>query len=659
MADASPEATVVPPPTENANALRLVAERLADWLDLNLSPGGIHRDGIRLLRRYAAEIPGSISPLTTLASLLGLAPIEVDLIALSGLADEHEAIAGLFRMVHPRGEPAPTLGLAAQLFCESFEERQLLRDLSEVGPAARHGVLRLRGEGPTFERSLALADALWSPLRQGDAWPQGIARITLSDLGLGYGAFLQQPAARAARALLEKGERCTILVVAPDASSARERAAALVRASNFPFFCFDWEASRAALPDAERLIALHSLARDAVPILRVAADDASPAPERPWFDAYPSTVIFALAAGAIVPRSNRPLLTVSAESATPELRRATWASALPLLAKHAGTLAARYPVDASLAHSVALDVQLRAKATNRAASVEDVADSIRTRMSNALPPGIALYRPTAGWNALVLAPHAKAQIQEASDRLLHQHRVLHEWGFLSGRAGARGVRVLLAGPPGTGKTLSAEVIAHSLGFDLLVVDVSRIVSKWIGETEKNLAAVFDMAERTPAVLLFDEADALFGKRTEVTDAHDRYANLETAYLLSRIERFDGLLALSTNYRKNIDAAFMRRMEFIVDFEEPGANERLRLWQCHVPPNAPLAPEVDLSELSELYPLVGGHIRNAAVGAAFLAAAEGCPIARRHLFRAVQREYEKSGRAFPGAPPHERTQGKAS
>jgi SpoVK/Ycf46/Vps4 family AAA+-type ATPase len=227
--------------------------------------------------------------------------------------------------------------------------------------------------------------------------------------------------------------------------------------------------------------------------------------------------------------------------------------------------------------------------------------------------------------------------------------VLDEWGFLAGRPGARGVRMLFSGPSGTGKTLSAEVMAAELGVDLLLVDISRVVSKWIGETEKNLAEVFDVAENAQAVLFFDEADALFGRRTEVSDAHDRYANLETAYLLTRLERFEGLAVLSTNLRQNIDPAFLRRLEFLLEFEEPGPEERAALWQCHLPPGAPLESDVDLGEIAALYPVVGGFIRNAAVAAGFLAAAEGSPITRRHVVRAIRREYDKTGRAFPGLP----------
>jgi len=239
------------------------------------------------------------------------------------------------------------------------------------------------------------------------------------------------------------------------------------------------------------------------------------------------------------------------------------------------------------------------------------------------------------------------QLREAVNRLRWQARVLDEWGFLKGRVGSRGLRMLFAGPPGTGKTLSAEVLASALEVDLLFVDIACVVSKWIGETEKNLAAVFDCAERAQAVLFFDEADALFSKRTEVSDAHDRYSNLETAFMLSKLERFEGLAILATNLRQNIDPAFLRRVEFAVDFDEPDRGERAQLWRRHIPLEAPLAPDVDLPELAARYQVVGGLIRNAAVAAGFLAASDGGIITRNHFLWALKREYEKTGRAFPG------------
>jgi SpoVK/Ycf46/Vps4 family AAA+-type ATPase len=324
-----------------------------------------------------------------------------------------------------------------------------------------------------------------------------------------------------------------------------------------------------------------------------------------------------------------------------------WRSVLPSHVGHADELAAKSAVEPFMAAEVATDLALRARHGTKAPDLAEAIDALRTRAGMSLSSGLKLISPRATWDQLVLPADALAQLGEAVDRLRHQPQVLDDWGFLAGRSGARGVRMLFAGPPGTGKTLSAEILAGALATDLLVVEISHIVSKWIGETEKNLAEVFDAAERSHAVLLFDEADALFGKRTEVTDAHDRYANLETAYLLTRLERFEGLAVLSTNLRQNLDPAFTRRLEFVVEFTEPGPMERQLLWQGHLPPSAPLASDVDLAELATHYPVVGGVIRNAAVAAGFLAAANGGVITRDHLVRSLRREYDKTGRAFPG------------
>ncbi|HEY0825189.1 MAG TPA: ATP-binding protein, partial [Ramlibacter sp.] len=281
-----------------------------------------------------------------------------------------------------------------------------------------------------------------------------------------------------------------------------------------------------------------------------------------------------------------------------------------------------------------------------------VGDCIRARTPWSARPGVQRIVPRAGWEALLLPPGARGQLDAAVRRVLQQITVLDDWGFAQGRSERRGVRMLFFGPPGTGKTLAAEVMARALGVDVLAVDLASLVSKWIGETEKNLAAVFDVAERSRALLLFDEADALFARRTDANDAHDRYANLETAYLLQRLERYEGVGVLTTNLRANLDSAFSRRFEFIVEFPEPDAAAREALWRLHLPAAAPLAEDTDLAELAAWYPISGAQIKNAALAAAFLAAAAGTRIHQRHFLQAVEREYDKAGRAHPGFPAHE-------
>jgi hypothetical protein len=245
---------------------------------------------------------------------------------------------------------------------------------------------------------------------------------------------------------------------------------------------------------------------------------------------------------------------------------------------------------------------------------------------------------------IVLPPSQHAQLLEIAAQLRNRHTVYQDWGF--GDRGERGLGIaaLFCGESGTGKTMAAEAIANHVGLDLYRIDLAHTVSKYIGETEKNLARIFDAAEASGAVLLFDEADALFGKRSEVKDSHDRYANIEVAYLLQRIETYRGLAILTTNLKTSLDRAFQRRIRFIVNFPFPDEAARRVLWQRQWPARAPLG-DIDATALACL-PLAGGHIRSVALNAAFLAAEDGEPIAMKHLERAAQREAAKLERTLP-------------
>jgi SpoVK/Ycf46/Vps4 family AAA+-type ATPase len=203
--------------------------------------------------------------------------------------------------------------------------------------------------------------------------------------------------------------------------------------------------------------------------------------------------------------------------------------------------------------------------------------------------------------------------------------------------------MLFAGPPGTGKTMAAEVIASELSLDLYKIDLSTIISKYIGETEKNLEQIFNEAQRSNAILFFDEADAIFGKRSEVKDAHDRYANIEVSYLLQRMENYDGVTILATNLRANLDEAFTRRLQFAVDFPFPEAEYRQHIWETLFPPDVPRASNLDFDLLARRFKLTGGSIRNIIVASAYLAAAEDKPVTMQHLLHATRRELQKMGR----------------
>lgn len=252
------------------------------------------------------------------------------------------------------------------------------------------------------------------------------------------------------------------------------------------------------------------------------------------------------------------------------------------------------------------------------------------------------------WEDLVLPPASIRRLHNIVDFLRHADTVFGEWGLGDKVASWGGMTAMFAGPPGTGKTLSASLIAQALGLELFRIDLAGVVSKYIGETEKNLDRVFRAAYRSNAVLFFDEADALFGKRTEVKDAHDRHANVETSYLLQKLESFDGLAVLATNLKKNIDTAFMRRIDVLVDFPFPSVASRLRLWTTLMPPAMPRAPCLDLPFLAEQFELSGGHIKNAVQAAALSAAADGAPVGMEHLLLGVRWELQKQGKLAPPA-----------
>lgn len=270
----------------------------------------------------------------------------------------------------------------------------------------------------------------------------------------------------------------------------------------------------------------------------------------------------------------------------------------------------------------------------------------RQQSASGLEQHARRIRPAVDWRDLVLPDRSLTQLHELALRARHRDRVLGDWRLSAGGGRGRGVLGLFAGESGTGKTLSAEVVAAELGLDLYVVQLSSVVDKYVGETEKNLERIFTEADRTDAVLLFDEADAVFGKRSEVKDSHDRYANMESAYLLQRLESFDGIALLTTNLRANIDEAFTRRLDLVVDFPFPDPAQRLALWR-HGLIHVPSTPDLELTPLAQEFELAGGSIRSAVVTAAYLAAGRGGEVSAADLLEGARREYRKAGRLVPG------------
>lgn len=288
-----------------------------------------------------------------------------------------------------------------------------------------------------------------------------------------------------------------------------------------------------------------------------------------------------------------------------------------------------------------------------APSAEDLAAACRSQSNQNLGDLAVKVDPRYSWDDLVLPEAKTAQLREICSQVRHHHRVYELWGFGRKLAHGKGLSALFAGPPGTGKTMAAEVLAGEVGLGLFKIDLSGVVSKYIGETEKNLSRIFREARTSNAILFFDEADALFGKRTEVADAHDRYANIETSYLLQQLDEHEGVVLLASNLRANLDEAFTRRIRYVVDFPFPDAAHRQRIWEAHFPAEAPVADDVDPATLAREFPLAGGNIKNIVLNAAFLAAADGGAINARHVRLGTRREFEKLGKLWNEQQPEGR------
>ena len=310
-------------------------------------------------------------------------------------------------------------------------------------------------------------------------------------------------------------------------------------------------------------------------------------------------------------------------------------------------LAAGYALRPGLIVQAAAAAQASTGA-GRPVSVESIHAGVRACLGSRLD-GLATrveWRQT--WTDLVLPPDQLDQVVELVARVRRRAQVLEDWGFAAKVGKGHGVAALMSGPPGTGKTMVAGLIANELGLDLYQVDLSRIVSKYIGETEKQLSVLFDAAETGHAVLLFDEADSLFGKRSEVKSSNDRYANLEVNYLLQRMESFTGIALLTTNHETAIDEAFRRRLALHIRFPMPESEQRAALWTAMLPDKAPIAPDVDAGALGEAFEMSGGYIKNAVLRAAYLAAEEATQIGMSQLRRGARAEYEAMGKvAFHG------------
>jgi hypothetical protein len=503
----------------------------------------------------------------------------------------------------------------------------------------RLGAFRLLdGGGPTplAERGVKLSDRLAAHLlgaRLDDPREDGRLRtVPIPDYDPG-----RRQAVEELRGLLGAGRRMPIMVAAPDAAAllavALEtplvlvdvadigdgdlmREARVTAALEGSRLCFD---GLDGLEPGQRRTVVRALAvLDDQPLLCVASRD------------------------AIVALGDQPALIVEAPLPTFAERRAAWASMSG--ADEVEDVAAKFRL--SIAQIAAgAEVALLTAASRGVArpAASDLDLGARQASSMLLGELAARLEPAFGWDDLVLPERQREVLGSISAYLRHRDLVLSDWGYERTVARTQGLKVLFAGESGTGKTMAAQVLAHDLGLDLYRIDLATIVSKYIGETEKNLDRIFDAAEGSNAILFFDEADALFGKRSEVRDSHDRYANIEVAYLLQKMDGYVGAVILATNFRQNMDDAFLRRLDIVVDFPFPEPEDRERIWRLVLPEAAPIEDDVDVTFLATQFKLSGGGIRNCSLAAAFMAAEEGCAIGMIHLVRSVALEYGKLGR----------------
>ena len=311
-----------------------------------------------------------------------------------------------------------------------------------------------------------------------------------------------------------------------------------------------------------------------------------------------------------------------------------------------GDFASKFRLTGGQIYNVSINARNLARlrrSEKQALTSQDISSLCRDESSEILNNMARKIQPKYRWKDIILPLDLYEQLREIYSCVQHYYRVYSDWGFDRKLSLGKGLHVLFSGPSGTGKTMAAEILAHELQLDLYKIDVSQVVSKYIGETEKNLDRIFKEGQTSNSILFFDEADAIFGKRSEVKDAHDRYANIEIAYLLQKMDEYEGMVILATNFRKNIDDAFSRRMHFTLEFPIPEEADRNRIWNSIFPPEAPLDNDIDFTFIARQFRITGGNIKNIALSAAFLAAQNGNIINMNNIIRATKREYQKMGK----------------
>jgi ATP-dependent 26S proteasome regulatory subunit len=575
---------------------------------------------------------------------------------------------------------APTADLILNLFCRSLGEKLDARSrLTGDAPLVKHQLIRYAGEGhdeaaPLLTRALVVDERVLGYLLDVDApdarlapfvrvvkptadlselllpagMAEGLARLfraaTAAAAGGGGGAFILDGPAGAGKEFaaeaLCRDAGCGLL--AADVHAMTKEGAGFARLLGRLFREARLRGAAVYLDGAETVLGEGEQESSARRVLLAALDDfegvALLGSREPW---HPSE-------GATAGRYFHVTLPAPDYDARLELWRRFLAREGAAASSEIETeaLADKFAFTAGRIRDAVAEARQRAllrEGAGYSITTADLYHACRAQSSKRLMALARKITPLYTWADIILPPDQLEHLREVCAHVEHRQRVFAEWGFGGKISLGKGLSALFVGPSGTGKTMAAEVIAGQLGLELFKIDLSCLVSKYIGETEKNLSRVFEEAEQSNAILFFDEADSVFGKRSEVKDSHDRYANIEVNYLLQRMEEYEGVVILASNYQRNIDEAFTRRIRFIIEFPFPDDDYRRRIWQKVFPEHTPLGEDIDFDFLAHKLKLSGGNIRNIALGAAFLAAGNGGRVEMSHVVCAAKREFQKMGR----------------
>ncbi len=591
-------------------------------------------------------------PIGELAAELGLSPTAVDVLLVVAAPTLHGDVARLYGVLaNDPNRPIVDQRLVELILARRLDDRHAVAaELHPRAPLIRLGVVRatrtgpfaplevdsvvlarLRGEVPDLGRTPTIRAADRS-LDELDI-PRAILVAAIQDI-----ARAKEPARIAVRGRVGTGRRTLLAALARCAGRALGLVDATQLSQEPARFAIDLSLAlrRAHLAGLFPVIcSLEDVTFEGRDTLTITRDVCA---------AHPGPIGF-----VAPPHTNAPFpaghLAIDLPTLSETERVAVWQRALAetgLWLRDEAGLAARYRIGPGIIYKAVASLIAAQHGTQKPAD-----DRIDAYLRQAREVRLADYARRvdrlASWSDLVLPPDIMDSVRELIGRVKHRKTVFETWGMSRTMATSRGLTALFQGQPGTGKTLVAGAIARELGLDLYQVDLSKVMSKWIGETERNLSKIFDAAEDGQIILLFDEADSLFAKRTEVRSSNDRYANLEVNYLLQRLDAFEGIAILTTNSGGSIDPAFKRRLSFRLSFPFPDEETRAELWRAHLPRELPRATELTFDMLARKYQLSGGYIRNACLRAAFLAAQEETPLHQHHLERAVALEFSEMGK----------------